>query len=271
MTTLPGIEALLADARLGAVLDGKREGVLVLDYDGTLAPFAVARDRAVPYPGVTACLCRLPRRGSGRFAVVSGRPAADVLALIAPAVPSEIWGCHGAERLIPGGESFPPALPGSARTALARAKTLAAGLVPAGALEEKPVSLAAHWRGLDAPARRELSRRLRPLWTELARTSGLVLHPFDGGLELRVPGWDKGRAIWHMRKEHPGAVLVYCGDDRTDEDAFAALGEDGIGVLVRARSRATAAAYRITPPGALLRLLGTWAAVMGGENNEPRR
>lgn len=271
MTALPGIAALLADARLGAVLAGERQGVLLLDYDGTLAPFAVERDRAVPYPGVTDLLCRLPRRGSGRFVVVSGRPAAAVLALLAPAVPSEIWGCHGAERLVPGKGAALPELPAAARAALERAKALAAGLVPAGALEEKPVSLAAHWRGLDPTARRLLARRLRPVWSVLARESGLILHPFDGGLELRVPGWDKGRAVRRIRKEQPGAVLVYCGDDRTDEDAFAALGPRDIGVLVRARSRATAAGYRITPPGGLLRLLGAFAAAMGGGNNEPGR
>ena len=33
-------------------LAGARARVLLLDYDGTLAPFRTERDRAVPYPGV---------------------------------------------------------------------------------------------------------------------------------------------------------------------------------------------------------------------------
>jgi trehalose 6-phosphate phosphatase len=269
VTGLPGIAALLADPLLTDVLAGGREGLLLLDYDGTLAPFAAQRDRAVPYPGVVDLLSLLPRQGSGRFAVASGRPAGDVLRLLAPAVPSEVWGCHGAERLVPGVAHFPPELPAAARAALDRARVLAVGIAGPDALEDKPVSLALHWRGLVPAARRELARRLRPAWNALARESGLILHPFDGGLELRLPGWDKGRAVRHMQQEYPGATLLYCGDDRTDEDAFTALGPTGLGVLVRARSRATAARYRISPPGELLRLLGAWASAWRGVNHQP--
>jgi trehalose-phosphatase len=240
--------------------------VLLLDYDGTLAPFRERRDEAVPYPGVLGILARMPGRGSGRFAVVSGRPVAAIRSFLAPVVPSEIWGCHGAERFVAHGTGQAPTLSPALALALERARTLALPLAGAGALEEKPVSLALHWRGLAEEARGELAGRVGPLWEDLARESGLLLHAFDGGLELRVPGWDKGLAVRAIEEEEPEAVLVYCGDDLTDEDAFAALGPSGIGVLVRSRARDTAADYRISPPQELLRFLQAWAMAGGGEN-----
>lgn len=268
MTRLPGLSALLADPGLAAVRAGRRSGVLLLDYDGTLAPFCEHRDEAVPFPGVLDVLARLPRRGSGRFVVVSGRPVAAIRSFLAPVVPSEIWGCHGAERVAADGADRTPTLPPALRAALDRAGTLARPWAGADALETKPVSLALHWRGLDRPARQALLRRVEPAWAALARESGLRLTPFDGGLELRAPGWDKGLAVRTVRREEPGAVLVYCGDDRTDEDAFLALAPLDIGVLVRERSRTTAARYRISPGGELLQFLRAWALVNKGEEQQ---
>jgi trehalose-phosphatase len=271
VTALPGLAALLADPLLAAVFAGRREGVLLLDYDGTLAPFVPRRDLAVPYPGVVGVLAGLPGEGTGRFAVVSGRPAGEIVDFLAPAVPAAVWGCHGAERLVPGGAIQALPLPATLREALGRARDLVAGAAGSGVLEEKSAGLALHWRGLDPGARRNLVRRVKPVWAALARESGLQLHPFDGGLELRVPGWDKGLAVRQIRQEEPEAAIVYLGDDRTDEDAFAALGPAGLGVLVRGRSRATAARYRISPPGELLRFLEAWASAMGGADIEPGR
>ncbi len=266
MTTLPGLGRLLADPPVSDVLEGKRDGVLALDYDGTLAPFQPRRDLALPYPGVAELLARLPAHGPGRFAVVSGREAGEIANFLSPAAPMEIWGCHGAQRLLPGGLPQTRTLPPQWEQSLHRALELAARLAPPQSLEKKSVSLAWHWRGLDAADRPSLARRIRRAWASLARESGLELRPFDGGLELRPSGWDKGRAIRALRRENPGAIVVYLGDDRTDEDAFRALGPSDAGVLVRANPRPTAAHYRITPPGELLRFLSHWAAATGNRS-----
>jgi trehalose-phosphatase len=271
MTDLPGLAALLADPLLGSVLSGRREGVLLLDYDGTLAPFTPDRDAAVPYPGLTDILARLPRAGSGRAVVVSGRPIEAIEGFLGPAAPAEIWGCHGALRRLPDGRREGLVLSPQWAKALDRAAAAVADALPATALERKPVSLALHWRGLPDEAVRSLSRRIEPVWSGLAREAGLALHAFDGGLELRPPGWDKGRAVRCLAREQPGAVLVYCGDDRTDEDAFTALGPDGLGILVRPQWRPTAACYHLTPPGELSVFLDRVAAAFEGGNNESGR
>ena len=55
------------------------EAALLLDYDGTLAPFRTRRDQAYPYPGVALVLQEIVRDCRTRVVVMSGRDASDVL------------------------------------------------------------------------------------------------------------------------------------------------------------------------------------------------
>src|SRR6185437_15422137 len=48
--------------------------VLLLDYDGTLAPFTPDREHAFPYPGIPELISRIVRAGT-RVVLVSGRAA----------------------------------------------------------------------------------------------------------------------------------------------------------------------------------------------------
>ena len=77
--------------------------VLLLDYDGTLAPFRVNPGEARPYPEVVPVLKEVMRAGGTRVVVVSGRPAGELPPLLALDQRPEIWGSHGWERLLPDG------------------------------------------------------------------------------------------------------------------------------------------------------------------------
>jgi trehalose-phosphatase len=77
---------------------------LLLDYDGTLAPFQVDRFHALPYCGILSVLERIADSGKTRLAVVSGRPVAELKSLLAP-LRVEMWGAGGLERLMPDGSS----------------------------------------------------------------------------------------------------------------------------------------------------------------------
>ncbi len=127
------------------------------------------------------------------------------------------------------------------------------------AIEVKACSVALHWRGVSQERKSFFEREVRPLWESLAREGGLELHAFDGGIELRPPGLGKGAAMQALARENPEAVIFYLGDDATDEDAFKALGDSGVGVLVRAEPRPTAAAYHIAAPEELVRFLEAFA------------
>ncbi|MGA9496385.1 MAG: hypothetical protein WBV41_11045, partial [Terriglobales bacterium] len=47
------------------------QSALLLDYDGTLAPFHTQRDQAYPYPGVALILQEIVRNGRTRVVVIT--------------------------------------------------------------------------------------------------------------------------------------------------------------------------------------------------------
>jgi len=54
-------------------LNEAKQAVLLLDYDGTLAPFAIERDQAVPYQGVRKLLSKIRQDTNTRLIIISGR------------------------------------------------------------------------------------------------------------------------------------------------------------------------------------------------------
>jgi trehalose-phosphatase len=240
---------------------------LLLDYDGTLAPFRVDPKEAVPYPGVCEALDTLIAQQDTRVVLVSGRWTRDLLPLLGLRQIPEIWGSHGWERRFPGG-----------RIEMARpAERALEGLVQAdswtdkiqargGRTEVKPACLAIHWRGLDAASAADISNIVTENWALHARDTGLELHHFNGGIELRVPGRHKGDVVQTIRAEMPDALLAYLGDDVTDEDAFRALSNTDLGVLVRPELRSTDAGLWLTPPEELLEFLQRWTVVRENRN-----
>ena len=242
-----------------AVVRRAAKRALLLDYDGTLAPFRVERDAAVPYPGIREILQSLVDAGDTRVVVISGRRAHDLPPLLGLARLPEIWGTHGWERLLPDGtyELAPLEERASAGLAEARGWVEAQGWMQH--CEHKPASVAVHWRGLPPDAAGSMRDILRAHWPVLAEAAGLAVHEFDGGVELRVPGRDKGFAVRTLLGEiGPDAVVAYLGDDQTDEDAFTAIKGRGMGILVRAADRPTAADWWLRPPEELLAFLARW-------------
>src|SRR5215472_18194396 len=75
---------------------------LLLDYDGTLAPFTPDRTRAFPYREIPELVGKIMRTGT-RVVLVSGRAATELVFLSGIHPHPEIWGSHGAERLLPDG------------------------------------------------------------------------------------------------------------------------------------------------------------------------
>ena len=242
-----------------AALRGRGPAILMLDYDGTLAPFRVRREEAAPYPGVRESLDRIMRAGRTRLVIVSGRWTQDLLPLLALEATPEIWGSHGWERLMPDGLLRLGPMESRALDGLKRASSGLTETPWADRLESKPGCLAIHWRGMESGERQKLEYLVRHKWSPIARECGLDLAGFDGGLELRVPGRDKGDAVRGVLAEaSPGMPAAYMGDDLTDEDAFAAIKGHGTGILVRDEYRPTRAAIWLRPPGQLLDFLERW-------------
>jgi len=236
--------------------------VLMLDYDGTLAPFVTERDRAVPYPGIRERLNALQASKKTRLLIISGRSIDDLKPLLATDRLPEIWGCHGAERLRVDGEYELINIDEVAVKGLVDADEWAIREGLDRYYEKKPTSLAFHWRGLDEDRVDFIRRKILHRWREASQKFGLVLHEFDGGMEIRVQGINKGVAVRTVLEEiEPNTTVAYLGDDLTDEDAFRAIKGKGLGVLVREKTRKSQADLHITPPGELLDFLDKWLEV----------
>jgi trehalose-phosphatase len=241
-------------------LSGAATALLALDYDGTLAPFRADRDRAVPLPGVTQALDGIRRETATRLVIVSGRPCTVLTRLLGLDPAPEMWGSHGWEHRLPDGRQETAPLP---PVASAAARQIAERLATAGfgdLLERKASGVALHWRGVDPDRAASARGAAERLWDLLPDAHGpLQLLAFDHGIEFRGVGRNKGTAMRALLDEvPPGTPVAYLGDDLTDEDAFTALPDGAVGVLVAAAPRPTRATARLASPAEVLGFLERW-------------
>ncbi len=212
---------------------------LFLDFDGTLVEIAPTPDQVRVAPGLPALIETLRDRLGGALAVVSGRPIAQIDALLRPAHVAAA-GAHGLERR--GADDSLVSAPPSAAIHTVRDRLLPfVAARPELVLEDKGVSLSLHYRrvpGLEAQCRAAMDAAL----------DGLDLELLDGKmvLEVRPHGMDKGRAIAEFVAEPPfaGRLPVFIGDDRTDEDGFDRVNAHG-GWSIKVGVGATRATRRI--------------------------
>ncbi len=235
------------------------QAVLMLDYDGTLAPFTTERDRAYPYPGVCSVLNEIMACQQTRVVIISGRSIRDLTVLIELKQRPEMWGAHGWEHLSSDGVYLLSPLPDRAVQELAVCRKW---LIDNGNLqiEDKPVSCAVHWRGETLQSQKKIQGIIKDWWQRTSCADVLEMHEFDGGIEIRVPGRHKGHAVQSVMADvHNDAACAYLGDDRTDEDAFGAIGVRGLSIIVRNQKRPSSADIWIRPPEELLAFLNDWA------------
>jgi trehalose 6-phosphate phosphatase len=240
--------------------------LLLLDYDGTLAPFRVDRTKARPWTGVREAVGRIQRQGRTRVVVITGRPAKEIAPLLRgnpPGVdsPLEVWGLHGAERLHSDGRRELEQAPADTQRKLDELREHLRHNNLGGQFEDKPNAAVMHWRGASPRTAKFIETRTRELFEPLSRLEGLTLLDFEGGLELRV-GRDKGGAIRALMEEStPGTPVAYLGDDLTDEAGFRATNEakgPHLSVLMRPECRETAADVWMRPPSELRAFLKKW-------------
>jgi trehalose 6-phosphate phosphatase len=235
--------------------------VLLLDYDGTLAPFKINPAEAAPYPGVVERLDAIMDDARARIVIVSGRWIRDLLPLLPLRRLPEMWGSHGWEKLRFDGEYELAPLSDAARKGLMEVDRWATAIENAGGRCERKVgSLAVHWRGLSIELVMEIRRVVFDRWSKPGPHQSLVWHDFDGGIELRAPGRNKGHAVREALNDEQQVAAAYLGDDLTDEDAFRAIEGRGLSVLVRPQYRPTAAQLWLRPPQDLLDFLSRWHA-----------
>jgi trehalose 6-phosphate phosphatase len=235
--------------------------LLLLDYDGTLAPFRTQREHALPLPHIPVLITQIAQLTDTFVAVVSGRPITDLLRLLGQ-LPITLVGEHGWEERPPRGPLVKHPLDPRTRDHLQQAASQASSRGWAGNLEMKRTSVVLHTRSLPPEQGRRMEAACAKLWTDHAARGGLRLSAIDGGLELRALGRDKGAAVRDLIARAPhGALGVYIGDDETDEDAFAAVAGSGLGIRVGRPERPTLAHAHLASCEEVEQFLERWLHV----------
>lgn len=230
-----------------------------LDYDGTLAPIAPTPNAAAPLPGSAELLRELAAIPDTRLALVTGRSVADLRRFLD--IPGAYYvGLHGAEVLEPGGELHLAREAEASRAALPALKEqlqrALAGL-PGIVLEDKGAALACHYR-LATPAAAAKARQIVEACAHDHQQRGVPITVASGHevIEVRPAGTDKGKTVCALLAAHaPVDLVIYVGDDRTDEDAFALLPADAITIRVGPAAEPTRARYRLNGPADVQRFL----------------
>jgi trehalose 6-phosphate synthase/phosphatase len=208
---------------------------LLLDYDGTLVPFAATPELAAADRELLDLLQRLAARPHTDVHVVSGRRRESLQRWLG-ALPIGLHAEHGFWSRFPGGEWIraDAALDGWREPVLAILREFAER-TPGSLVEEKTAGLAWHFRSADpeygAMQAKELSLHLATLLSNVP----VEVLPGDSVLEVRPHGVSKGRVVREVVAHVAGPTLLLAmGDDRTDEDLFAALPEGSVAVHVGA-------------------------------------
>src|SRR6266481_7967322 len=254
---LPSALNLVDEIIAGA--SGKRLAVF-LDCDGTLTPIVSHPEDAWLSDSMQQTLRSLAARVP--VAILSGRDLDDVRGRVhvdgivyAGSHGFDIAGAGGLRREL--GAAYLPMLD-TAETELREALDEIQGAQ----LERKHFSVAAHYRNVNendafrvAQAVDAVAARHR----ELRRMDGKKVYELLPDID-----WNKGKAVlWLLETlglEGRNALPIYIGDDRTDEDAFRALDQRGIGILVSEQSPPTAARYSLKNPAEVEEFLAALAA-----------
>lgn len=242
--------------------------LLLSDYDGTLTPI-VDRPEEAWLPEATRddlqVLARSPRI---HLAFVSDRDLADLRERVG--VRDAIYaGCNGLEIEGPGLSFRHPGAEAQQDTlnAISRELSLRAPTVPGMRVEPKRFGLAVHYRHVE----RDQMRRVEMELARAIQQTGGCLKVFHGSEVIEIQpqvGWNKGDCVLWIRDVIQRAssaplMVVYLGDDWTDEHAFETLAGQGVTIRVGSDVRASRAGYRLPDAAGVRRLLSALADRVG--------
>jgi trehalose-phosphatase len=249
-------------------LTSDRHLLLLTDYDGTLADLAATPAEAMLSDQAARSIAVLAGAPDVTFGVVSGRRLPDVEARVGPAA-EFVAGLHGLEIRGPGVSFHHSALDLVApviQTIKAEAIRQLAWC-PGVYLEDKTYALTCHVRLTPAALADRALEEFEGLAEPHLEAHVLKLLTGARALEL-LPAvdWHKGRAAEWIRARVQAHLsepvsVVYLGDDRTDEDAFDALGDADVVVGVGERPHTHLIDFRLAGPPSVARLFDKLASI----------
>lgn len=229
---------------------GSSHLLLCVDYDGTLTPIVEDPGSALLQAPVKDLLEALARRNDVDVAIISGRALRELQELVG--VAGLIYaGNHGMEIRGPAFGFVEPAAKAVARALHELGLDLSRklGHIQGALVEDKGLTLSVHHRRV-APVDAEgvwrtVLRAVEPMSDCFHVTPGAKVY------EVRpLVHWNKGAAVGWIREKLgvAEALVIYIGDDATDEDAFAALSDNVVTIRVGDSAATTVAHYLLPSP-----------------------
>jgi trehalose-phosphatase len=230
--------------------------ILFLDYDGTLTPIAASPSQAFLSSENKELIESLVQIPAFQMVIISGRSLIDVKQMAGIKgiiyIGNHGWEIEGASMHF---ESLVPVQVSSIMEKIKYELITQLSDIKGAFVEDKGLTLSVHYRLVGREKEFLVRRIFEHICMPYRRQNEIKVHAGKKVLELRPPvEWDKGKAaLWLLRKQEilkgKGNVLpVYIGDDSTDEDAFEALKDKGITVLVGPPRRFSAAQYFLAGP-----------------------
>jgi trehalose 6-phosphate synthase/phosphatase len=226
---------------------------LLLDYDGTLVPFASEPRMARPDAELMELLATLVSDPANQVAIISGRPRRTLEEWFG-GLPVSLIAEHGAWLRQRGSDwRMIKAMSADWKERVRPILQLYVDRLPGALLEEKDFSLAWHYRRADPD---QAPLRAKELVDDLAGfTRNIDVQVFEGNkvIELRNSGVNKGTAALDWLAGQTPQFTLGIGDDWTDEDMFRSLPSNAMSVRVGMAN--TAARFYLGNHTAVRRLL----------------
>ncbi len=229
-------------ARLDKIKEVLRQKavLLLLDYDGTLAPIVDSPGKALMPDRTRELLRRLSDAPGCKIGIISGRSLKDLKAIVG--LRGIVYaGNHGLEiegPKIKFESRVAPRLETVMRDIALDIRKKASGIKGV-LVEDKGLTLSVHYRLVDRKDLAALKNIVSGVTGPYAAKKKISVNPGKKVYEIRPPvKWDKGKVtLWLLARQQfvfgeTGVSVVYIGDDVTDEDAFKALRRKGLTVFV---------------------------------------
>lgn len=236
---------------------GAERRLLLLDYDGTLIPFAPKPEEARPDEQLVRIIKTLTEDPRNDVVIISGRDK-DFLERWFGGLLAGLVAEHGVWIKAASGswQTIEP-LSGEWKEEIRPLLELYVDRTPGSSLEEKEFSLVWHYRNADFAFADVRVGELKEDIAPLLDNRNLILLEGSRILEVKNSGINKGRAVLHWLSEGSWDFVLAVGDDRTDEDIFQVLPEGAYSVKVGLKP--SQARFNLGSPEDVRRLLGRMA------------
>jgi trehalose 6-phosphate synthase/phosphatase len=206
--------------------------LVLLDYDGTLVPFAKHPELASPDNAVFDLLRELTTDPATDVAIVSGRDRHSLESWFGD-FPVHIVSEHGAEvRFRDGRWMFNTELDQTWKGIFRPIFELFTMRSPGAFIEEKQHTLVWHYRNVEPGLGFLRSRELLDSLHHMVRNSTLNILDGNKVIEIRMEGIDKGSIASKFIERELYEIIVAIGDDKTDEDMFRVLGHSAYTIKI---------------------------------------